>query len=130
MLPQPDGQRVWLGNGRGQVEALDLRRAPAAVVLGHALKGSAGSIRSLALHPTEPLIASVSLDRHLRVHSTSSRALLTRVYLKQELTGVAWLPPMPLPAAAAEPDSAAQEGEEVVEDRPQQKRRKQRRQGQ
>ncbi|GIL64058.1 hypothetical protein Vafri_18038, partial [Volvox africanus] len=92
LLPQPDGSRVWAGNGRGQVEALDMRQAPSRVSMGHALKGSAGSIRSLSLHPSQPLIASVSLDRHLRVHSTTNRQLLTKVYLKQALTGVAWLP--------------------------------------
>ncbi|GFR50564.1 hypothetical protein Agub_g12838 [Astrephomene gubernaculifera] len=92
LLPQPDGQRVWVGNGRGQVEALDLRGGPAKMAMGHALKGSAGSIRALSLHPSEPLIASVSLDRHLRLHHTGTRALLSRVYLKQALTGVAWLP--------------------------------------
>ncbi|GIM01226.1 hypothetical protein Vretimale_6034 [Volvox reticuliferus] len=83
LLPQPDGSRVWAGNGRGQVEALDMRQAPSRVSMGHALKGSAGSIRSLSLHPSQPLIASVSLDRHLRVHSTITRQLLTKVYLKQ-----------------------------------------------
>ncbi|GLI64763.1 hypothetical protein VaNZ11_008164, partial [Volvox africanus] len=92
LLPQPDGSRVWAGNGRGQVEALDMRQAPSRVSMGHALKGSAGSIRSLSLHPYQPLIASVSLDRHLRVHLTTNRQLLTKVYLKQALTGVAWLP--------------------------------------
>ncbi|EFJ49223.1 hypothetical protein VOLCADRAFT_104439 [Volvox carteri f. nagariensis] len=113
LLPQQDGTRVWVGNGRGQVEALDLRQAPGNVSMGHALKGSAGAIRSLSLHPTQPLIASVSLDRHLRVHSTTNRQLLTKVYLKQvgwfgglscggeALTGVAWLPTAPKPPSSS-----------------------------
>ncbi len=59
-----------------------------------ALKGPAGSVRALALHPTQPLIASVGLDRFLRMHSTETRAQLGRVYLKQQLTGVVWVPPV------------------------------------
>lgn len=91
--PQPDGAQVWVGNGRGQVQALDLR----AFKQGPALKGSAGAIRGLALHPTHPVMASVGLDRHLRLHSTPKRTLLAKAYLKQLLTGVAWMPPPPKP---------------------------------
>ncbi|GLC50632.1 hypothetical protein PLESTB_000401400 [Pleodorina starrii] len=120
LLPQADGSLVWVGNGRGQVEALDLRQAPGRVTMGHALKGSAGSIRSLSLHPSQPLIASVSLDRHLRVHSTTSRQLLTKVYLKQALTGVAWLPaptkgPGPVRGGAGD-DEGEVDGEEDGDD--------------
>ncbi len=38
------GTRVWVGNGMGQIEALDLRAAPSKIAMGHALKGSAGSV--------------------------------------------------------------------------------------
>ncbi|KAG2437913.1 hypothetical protein HXX76_005529 [Chlamydomonas incerta] len=112
LQPQPDGSRIWVGNGRGHVEALDLRAAPAKLSMGHALKGVAGSIRALALHPSEPLIASVSLDRHLRVHHAIKRGSLAKLYLKQALTGVAWLPPLP-PAPA---DGAREEEEEEEEE--------------
>ena len=47
----------------------------------------AGSVRALALHPGRPILASVGLDRFLRLHDTSTRALLAKVYLKQQLTG-------------------------------------------
>ncbi len=46
-------------------------------------------------HPAEPLLASVGLDRFLRVHSTASRCQLAEVYLKQHLTGVAFCPAAP-----------------------------------
>ena len=147
------GSRIWVGNGRGHVEALDMRQAPAKISMGHALKGVAGSvsgtvrrwsrelrgrgawregghegrgrreavlcccdypgannlrlsfsflpppphptcrchrhqIRALALHPSEPLIASVSLDRHLRVHHSTKRSSLAKLYLKQVCTCV------------------------------------------
>ncbi|PNW70411.1 hypothetical protein CHLRE_17g718650v5 [Chlamydomonas reinhardtii] len=118
LQPQPDGSRIWVGNGRGHVEALDMRQAPAKISMGHALKGVAGSIRALALHPSEPLIASVSLDRHLRVHHSTKRSSLAKLYLKQALTGVAWLPPLPATPAEGAADEAeeARAAEEQAED--------------
>jgi hypothetical protein len=41
-----------------------------------------------------PWLASVGLDRFLRVQDTSSKGSKIRVYLKQQLTSVAWLPPV------------------------------------
>ena len=70
--------------------------------MGGVLKGPGGAVRSLALHPEEDVIASVGLDRYLRVHDCSTRKQLGRVYLKQQMTGVAWCP---LEAAAAEPEA-------------------------
>ena len=94
------------------------------------MQGPAGSIRALALHPRSsprtassasasssndgaPLIASVGLDRFLRVHSTSAgQAALSKVYLKQQLTGVAWLRP-----PVAEKEAAAGKEEDEGEER-------------
>lgn len=43
---------------------------------------------------SSPLMASVGLDRFLRVHSTAAgQQALSKVYLKQQLTGVVWLRP-------------------------------------
>lgn len=72
-------------------------------------------MRGLALHPdgSEGLVASTGLDRFLRIYSTSSRASRARVYLKQQLSAVAWLPVPPAAeaaAAAAEADAGAQAG--------------------
>lgn len=47
----------------------------------------AGSVRALAVHPGRPLIASVGLDRFLRVHDTRTRQPVCKVYLKSQLTG-------------------------------------------
>jgi ribosome biogenesis protein NSA1 len=77
-----------VSNATGHVESLDL----ASRKMQCAIKGIAGSVRQLRLHPTEPLLASVGLDRFLRVHSTETRQLLAKVHLKQQLTGVCWLP--------------------------------------
>ncbi|GBF99536.1 hypothetical protein Rsub_12342 [Raphidocelis subcapitata] len=105
-------QRVWAANGAGAVEALDLRAGR----MTGGLKGAGGSVRALALHPGgQPLIASAGLDRFVRVHSTDSRANLGRAYVKQQLTAVAWLPPLAVApgaaaAAAADTKGAAREG--------------------
>ena len=70
----------------GKIECLDLRVNK----LHSALKGPAGAVKSLALHPQMPVIASVGLDRFFRLHDTSSRRVLCKVYLKQQSTAVAW----------------------------------------
>lgn len=58
-----------------------------------ALKGQiAGSIRSLDMHPEEPLLCSAGLDRWVRVHDTKSRKCLSKIYLKSQLTACCWLP--------------------------------------
>ncbi len=82
------GKRVWVANAAGKVEVLDLQAGK----MDGAVKGAIGSVRSLALHPTEPLLASVGLDRFVRVHSTTSRKQLCAVYLKQQLNGVSFCP--------------------------------------
>jgi ribosome biogenesis protein NSA1 len=67
-----------------------------------ALKGAGGSVRTLALYPgPEPWLASVGLDRFLRIHDTTTRAAKARVYLKQQLTSVVWVPVLQSAAAAA-----------------------------
>eukprot|EP00887_Chlorella_sp_A99_P000645 scaffold5.g645.t1 len=95
-----DGRRAWVANGAGQVEVLDLltRR------FAGGIKGIAGSVRALALHPAAPLLASVGLDRHLRLHSTATRALCAKAYLKTQLSSAAFCPTdasmLPPPPAA------------------------------
>ncbi|PRW58950.1 WD repeat-containing 74 [Chlorella sorokiniana] len=102
---EPDGQRCWVGNGQGQLEVLDLgtRR------FSGAIKGLAGSARALAVHPGGEVLASVCLDRYLRLHSCATRQLLAKVYCKTLPTGVAFcptdasmLPPREQPAAGGE----------------------------
>lgn len=97
------GERVWVANAAGQVEMLDLQAGK----MAGAVKGATGSVRALALHPTEPLLASVGLDRFLRVYSTATRKQLTAVYLKQQLTGVSFCPALPQDAA---PDNEQEAG--------------------
>lgn len=102
----PAGNRVWASNGLGQIEVWDL---PAGKLQG-AIKGAGGSIRTLQLHPNQPLLASAGIDRFVRVHSSQTRQQLARVYLKQQLTGLCWLPPVPVAAAVAGDAAAATAG--------------------
>jgi hypothetical protein len=99
----PAGNRIWASNGLGQIEVWDLRAGK----LQGAIKGTGGSIRAIQLHPQQPLLASAGIDRFVRVHSSQTRQQLARVYLKQQLTGLCWLPPVPVAAAAAGGEAAA-----------------------
>lgn len=74
--------------------------------MGGVLKGHGGAVRSIALHPEEDLVASVGLDRWLRVHDGATRKQLVKVYLKQQLTSVAWCPcDPPTPETHAAPEA-------------------------
>lgn len=105
-----------MANAAGQIEVLDVRAGN----MAGAAKGATGSVRCLALHPTEPLLASVGLDRFLRVHSTVNRKQLCAVYLKQKLNGVTFCPALSQHEAALEPED---EGAEAA-DRRKDKRKK------
>lgn len=94
------GMQVWAANGMDKIECLDLRMNK----LQGSLKGPGGAVKSLALHPELPIIASVGLDRFLRIHNVDSKALLCKLYLKQHLTAVAW-GSMQHQAAAGEEDA-------------------------
>jgi prolyl 3-hydroxylase /prolyl 3,4-dihydroxylase len=82
-----DGRSVVCGNTAGLVCGIDLRMNK----VNGMYKGFSGSCRELAQHPTEPLIVSVSIDRHIRVHHTRTRRLLHRIYCKQRLTSLLML---------------------------------------
>lgn len=103
LAAEPSGGRVWAANGQGYVEVLEL----AASRMHGAMKGAGGSIRSLSLHPEEPLVAAVGLDRYMRVFSTTTRKQLCKTYLKQQLTGVVFAPLPALPASSTAQQSAA-----------------------
>ena len=81
-----------------------------------------GSVRALALHPTAPLLASLGLDRHLRLHDTASRACLAKIYLKTQLAAAAFcptdpamLPPREQKEGQREAEAEADEEEEEEE---------------
>lgn len=78
------GEACWAADSTGRIQLLDARtQKPQS-----SLKGHGGAVRSISLHPSRPLLASVGLDRHLRIHDTRTRECLTRLYMKQILTAV------------------------------------------
>jgi len=102
IAPEPgsDGNRCWVATGMGQLEVLDMR---AGKFMG-AIRGIAGSIRGLKVSKVSSIISSddedsdrnvivsVGLDRWLRVHDCSTRALLGKVYVKTQMNSVDFLP--------------------------------------
>lgn len=74
----------YMGNGKGDIGRIDIRN-PKEI---HKFKGAVGSVRSLALHVKEPYLASVGLDRHLRVHNLLTREVEHKFYLKNKLNCV------------------------------------------
>jgi len=79
-----DDNHVVVSNNTGEVFQIDLRT----MALAGRYKPFAGSVRSLAMHPTLPLMASVGLDRYVKVHNTESRDLVLCIYAKQRLSTV------------------------------------------
>lgn len=85
--PDRGEQRWWVTDAGGNFQSYD-------VLMGKFLggiRGVSGSIRSTDLHPVAPLIVSGGLDRYLRVHSTRTRAMVTRLYMTSQLSVVRWL---------------------------------------
>ncbi|KAK1900591.1 WD repeat-containing protein 74 [Dissostichus eleginoides] len=81
------GTSVVVGNTRGEVAVLDLRKG---LVRG-VLKGLCGGVRALQCHPSLPIVASCGLDRFLRIHSLEDRKLQHKVYLKRASPEAHWL---------------------------------------
>ena len=104
------GGTCWVANGLGTCRALNLKTGR----LHAGLKGAHGSLRALALHPELPLLAAGGLDRHALLFHAHTHKLLGRVYLKQQLTGLAWAP-VPAPDAAAEAAASSQQQDDQGE---------------
>lgn len=88
LAPLADGLKCWAADSQGQIGCVDLT---AGKVL-QLLKGAAGSVRSLAIHPTAPLIASAGLDRFLRIHDLRSRKSVARIFMKHHLVTTMFCP--------------------------------------
>ncbi|CAI5463214.1 unnamed protein product [Closterium sp. Yama58-4] len=89
---------VAVGTGMGEMKQVDLTHGR----ITGAFKGEcAGSIRSLAMHPSLPLVASCGLDRYLRIHHLHTRRLVAKVFLKQPLNFLCFLPEGVASGAAA-----------------------------
>ncbi|CAG9762083.1 unnamed protein product [Ceutorhynchus assimilis] len=74
-------QQVCVGTTKGYMQWLDLRQ-PAKVLKTYT--SFTGSVSSIVCN--EPFVASVSLDRYLRVHNMQTKELVSKLYMKQNLT--------------------------------------------
>jgi ribosome biogenesis protein NSA1 len=81
-----DEHRMFAADSRGKCCAIDLRTSKACGTI----RGNSGSVREIEAHPTLDLVATVGLDRYVRVYNGSSRKCLGAAYAKQNLTCVAW----------------------------------------
>lgn len=79
-----DDSVLYTGDTTGRVSRIDLRT----LRLSGTYKGNTGSVRDIAIHPTLPRLATVGLDRIMRVFDSESRQQLHRVYLRQQLNAV------------------------------------------
>lgn len=79
-----DENSLIAGDTIGRVSRIDLRT----MRLNGVFKGNTGSVREIALHPTMEVMATVGLDRVMRVFDTKTRQQLHRVYLRQKLNCV------------------------------------------
>lgn len=79
----PRDHHVVVGSGTGHMYLVDLRGK--GLLLNH-YKGFVGGIRQIVCTPSEPYIASVGLDRHLRIHNLNTKELLHKEYLQSRLS--------------------------------------------
>uniref|UniRef100_A0A7I4AKR3 Ribosome biogenesis protein NSA1 n=1 Tax=Physcomitrium patens TaxID=3218 RepID=A0A7I4AKR3_PHYPA len=85
IAPGGDGNTVYVGSGSGDLACFDMRTGQNV----GGFKGKiSGSVRSVVLHPTLPIVASCGLDRYLRIHHSRTRQLLSMLFLKQQLISV------------------------------------------
>lgn len=83
-VPNVPAPSVITADTEGRVTRVDLRE----MKMSGVYKGFGGSVRSLSIHPTLPLMATGGLDRTLRIHHLDSRKMLQRIYVKQRLNSV------------------------------------------
>lgn len=75
-------RRFFVGNTQGEMAQFDLKNLSSIV---HKYRGAIGSIRSIATHPTAPLIASVSIDQYLRIHHAETHRQVSKVKPRPQL---------------------------------------------
>lgn len=80
----PDETTLIAGDTVGRVSRVDLRT----LRLTGVYKGNTGSVREIVVHPSMNVLATVGLDRIMRVFDIETRQQMHRVYLRQRLNCV------------------------------------------
>merc|ERR1712002_494722 len=104
---------VIVGNTRGFMSQHDLRMKGRLV---HGFRGFAGGLRDIRCHPSEPLVASVGLDRYLRVHNVVNHRIVNKVYLKSRLNQCLFKTRLNEGLQLEGEEEEEEEGKEKVED--------------
>ncbi|XP_012230167.2 WD repeat-containing protein 74-like [Linepithema humile] len=76
-------KHIIVGSTIGTMNLVDLRKCG---FLLKTYKGFTGAVTGITCSTSNPYIASVSLDRHLRIHHMDTKALLKQIYLTSNLT--------------------------------------------
>lgn len=76
-------KHIIVGSTKGTMNLVDLRKLG---VLLNTYKGFTGAVTEIACSMSSPYIASVSLDRYLRIHHMDTKTLLKKIYLTSNLT--------------------------------------------
>ena len=100
------------GDTVGRVSRVDLRT----LRLNGVYKGNTGSIRDIAIHPSMNMVATVGLDRIMRVFDIETRQQLHRVYLRQRLNCVLFSSEELVQCFAKEEESEKEEEEKESSD--------------
>ena len=100
------------GDTVGRVSRVDLRT----LRLNGVYKGNTGSIRDIAIHPSMNVVATVGLDRIMRVFDIETRQQLHRVYLRQRLNCVLFSSEELVQCFAKEEESEKEEEEKESSD--------------
>eukprot|EP01015_Nassula_variabilis_P001252 TRINITY_DN1067_c0_g1_i7.p1 TRINITY_DN1067_c0_g1~~TRINITY_DN1067_c0_g1_i7.p1 ORF type:complete len:333 (+),score=44.06 TRINITY_DN1067_c0_g1_i7:66-1064(+) len=76
------GSLLFVSNLKGDVLVLNTKKN---MHQEGKLKGNSGTVKDIVLHKSQPYIATVGLDRFLRIYNTNDCQLVKRVFLKQKL---------------------------------------------
>ena len=108
----PDDRVLITGDTTGRVTGVDLRTLRMMGVY----KGATGSIRDIAVHATGKYLATVGLDRIMRVYDMATRQQLHRIYLRQRLNCVLFSSEEQVAVFAKEESERESDGEERESD--------------
>ncbi|RLU16853.1 hypothetical protein DMN91_010921 [Ooceraea biroi] len=79
----PAERHIIVGSGKGRMNLVDLRKSGTIL---NTYKGFAGGVTGVACSMSNPYVASVSLDRYLRIHHVDTKEVLKKIYLTSKLT--------------------------------------------